>query len=327
MMDPVHDMVGDSPALARVIDFIRRYARSKANVLIDGESGTGKELAARALHRNSDRAHGPFVAVNCAALPEDLLENELFGHEPGAFTGALRRQSGKFELADGGTLFLDEIGEISARTQATLLRAVEYGEIQRIGGGKPAHADFRLIAATNRDLLAAMSAGGFRQDLYYRLNVLRLTMPPLRERREDIPVLARHFINTSPAAAERGVTAISPEAESVLCNYDWPGNIRQLKNVMDRAIEFASADVIQRDEISPLLIERLSAALRNEPENLHDAVFRAKRQFVEQVVNAVGGNLRKAAEMLGRHPAGLSRMLDSLDLSRLKKPRGRYGTT
>ncbi len=322
MSDPIHDLVGASPALAKVIAFIGTVAGLNLNVLLEGESGTGKELVARAIHRNSARSSRPFIAINCAAIPETTLENELFGHEREAFTGAVTRKKGKFELADGGTLFLDEIGEMSWTIQAKLLRVVEYGEIQRIGGGaEPVHADVRLIAATNRNMPAAVANGDFREDLYYRLDVLPLRLPPLRERREDIPVLARHFISASASRSGRRVTGISSDAAAILLNYDWPGNVRQLKNVVQRAVAFASGETIQPKDLPDVVFAPSPV------ETLDEAVFRAKRQFVENVMKLGNDNFKKAAEMLGKHPAGLSRLLDSLGLSHLKKyQRGPYET-
>jgi transcriptional regulator with GAF, ATPase, and Fis domain len=328
MSYPVHELVGASPALGEVIHFIGKAARRNHSVLLEGESGTGKELVARAIHLNSRRSNCPFVAINCAALPETTLENELFGHEREAFTGALTRKKGRFELADGGTLFLDEIGEMTWTIQAKLLRAVEYGEIQRMGGGvEPVHADVRLIAATNRDMRMAVAGGDFREDFYYRLCVLPLRIPSLRERREDIPILARHFISTWAASGEVGVTGISQEAESILSNYHWPGNVRQLKHVIDRTVAFASGATIERQDLPQVVFESTPPAnCLSEPETLDEAVRRTKREFVESVFRAGKGDVKKAAEMLGKHPAGLSRLLDSLGLSHLKKKGRRYGT-
>ena len=215
-----HDLVGSSAAMAKLIRFIGKAAPVNSSVLIQGESGTGKELVAHALHRNSRRPDGPFVAVNCAALPESLLESELFGHERGAFTGAVAQQKGKFELAAGGTLFLDEVGELSASIQAKLLRALQERTIDRIGGKQPLRIDIRLIAATNRDLRSAVAAGEFREDLYYRVKVLSVRTPPLRERPEDIPELIQHFLSKYARETGRDVRGISPEAESILCSSD-----------------------------------------------------------------------------------------------------------
>ena len=232
----------------------------------------------------------------------------MFGHEKEAFTGAVSRKRGKFELADGGTIFLDEIGDMSRAVQAKLLRAVEYVEIQRMGGGvETVRADVRLIAATNKNMRAAVAEGAFRDDLYYRLYVMPLRVPPLRERREDIPVLARHFL------AGRVSGGISPEADTILSAYHWPGNVRELKNVVDRAVAFATGEVIQAEDLAAELFAPLPA------ETLADAVFQAKRQYVERVMRRWKDDSAKAAEMLGKHPAGLSRLLDSLDLSHPKK--------
>jgi DNA-binding NtrC family response regulator len=265
--------------------------------------------------------------VNCAAVPDDLLENELFGHEPEGFTGARTKTKGKFEQANGGTLFLDEIGDASPAVQAKLLRAVDYGEFYRVGGCEKVKVDIRLITATNRDLRAAMADGEFRKDLYYRLCVLEVIMPPLRERREDIPALARHFISTHDVGGERNITGLSPEAESILCNYDWPGNVRQLKHVIERAIAFASGYILQLEDVAAHLFDSPVEDSASEAGTLGEAVLKAEREFVEKVFKMADGSLKKAAELLQRHPKGLARFLDRLNLSHLKNPRRRYGTT
>jgi transcriptional regulator with GAF, ATPase, and Fis domain len=318
----VHDLIGASPALAKVIEFIAKAATLKASVLLQGESGTGKELVARAIHRNSARSNGPFVAVNCAALAQDVLENELFGHEREAFTGAQSQKPGKFELASGGTLFLDEIGEIGPTPQAKLLRAVEYGEIQKVGGGRTIHADVRLIAATNRNLAQAVAEGDFREDLYYRLSVLPIRLPPLHERREDIPILVRRFIATSEAAAARGVTDISADAAGMLSNYDWPGNVRQLKHVLERAAAFAGSPTLQPHDVAAILAEQAGARRSSKPKTMEEAAIQAKRRFVENAVEISGGNLRKAAEIVGKSQRTFWKLLDRLNLSYLKSKSG-----
>jgi len=246
MIYPEHDLVGDSPAMSEVLDFIARAAGKNANVLIEGEIGTGKEHVARALHRNSRRSKGPFVAVDCPALVEGVLEDEVGTYEGEASTGRRTQRKGRFDLAAGGTLFLDEIGGLAPWNQWRLLRAIEYGEIDRIGGvATHIPTNTRLITATTRHLKSAVADGDFRQDLYYRLAILFLRMPPLRERREDIPALIRHFISKLANKAEGRILDISPEAESILCNYHWPGNVLELKNVVQYAVVFASTDVIQ----------------------------------------------------------------------------------
>jgi DNA-binding NtrC family response regulator len=236
------NLIGCSPRVQEVYRLIEKAANSRANVLVLGESGTGKELVARALHFNSPRRAKRFVAVSCAALPKDLLESELFGHEKGSFTGANWQRAGRFELADGGTLFLDEIGDITGQTQTKLLRVLQEKEFERVGGTKPIKVDIRLIAATNRDLPAAIAKGDFREDLYYRLRVVEIVLPPLRERIEDIPLLVRHFIQKYAALDGKRVDNVSEEALGYLVNYGWPGNIRELENAVEHAIVMADAD-------------------------------------------------------------------------------------
>src|SRR5581483_9060749 len=254
-MNIEHSMIGDSPAMQKVLRFIGRVAPGNSTVLIRGESGTGKELVARAIHRNSARADKPFVAINCAALTETLLESELFGYEKGAFTGAFAQKKGKIESADGGTLFLDEIGELAPALQAKLLRVLQEHEFERVGGTRTVHADLRLITATNRDLEAAIREGRFRSDLFYRLNVVSLDVPALRERRDDIPLLAAWFAEKFSRTAGRRVTGISREARKCLCNYSWPGNVRELENAIERAVVLGSSDTILPDDLPESIVE------------------------------------------------------------------------
>ena len=239
-----HNMVGEGEAMQRVYSFIAKVAPTDATVLIDGESGTGKELAARAIHRNSKRAQKSFVAVNCAALTESLLESELFGHERGAFTGAIAQKKGRFEIASGGTVFLDEIGELSPALQVKLLRVLQEREFERVGGTVTIKADVRVIAATNKNLEDAMAANEFRHDLFYRLNVVSLEMPPLRDRREDILLLASYFVEKYGAMCNRKLKGISPDARTALLAYDWPGNVRELENTIERAVVLGTSDFI-----------------------------------------------------------------------------------
>ncbi|HJT68484.1 MAG TPA: sigma 54-interacting transcriptional regulator [Pyrinomonadaceae bacterium] len=245
-----HNMVGESSAMQRVYQFISKIAPTDATVLIGGESGTGKELAARAIHRNSKRAQKPFMAVNCAALSESLLETELFGHERGAFTGAIAQKKGRVEIADGGTVFLDEIGELTPPLQVKLLRVLQEREFERVGGTLTIKVDVRVIAATNKNLENAMAAGEFRHDLYYRLNVVALEMPPLRERREDIMLLASYFVEKYGARCNRKLKGISPKARERLLAYDWPGNVRELENAIERAVVLGTADLIRVDDFA-----------------------------------------------------------------------------
>jgi transcriptional regulator with GAF, ATPase, and Fis domain len=230
------EIVGTSPALQTVLSRISKVAPTDSTVLITGETGTGKELVARAIHRRSHRALRAFISVNCAAIPRDLIASEMFGHEKGAFTGAMQRRIGRFELAEGGTIFLDEVGELSADTQVALLRVLQEREFERVGGRQPIHVDVRIIAATNRDLKAAVASGTFRQDLYYRLNVFPVEMPPLRERRKDIPLLVEYFIDRYARKAGKNIRRVSRETLELLQSYAWPGNIRELQNVIERSV-------------------------------------------------------------------------------------------
>lgn len=308
-----HQLIGESPAMARVKDSIEKAARSGFTVLIEGESGTGKELVARAIHSNSERNSHPLVGVNCAALPKELIESELFGHEMGAFTGAHRLRIGKFEQAHRGSLFLDEIGEMDVSVQAKLLRAIEEGEIERLGGTKTIHVDIRLIAATNRDLRRAITEGRFREDLYFRLNIVTIRMPPLRERIEDIPALVLHFISRFGMKGGRAVLGITEEALSILCQYHWPGNVRELRNAIQRAIAMGSSDFIPPEDLPAEVFE-------GSPEmTMDEAVQEVKRQYLINAVEMSNGNRELAGKMLNKHPKTLPRMLDKLDLSHLKK--------
>jgi transcriptional regulator with GAF, ATPase, and Fis domain len=347
----VHYFVGRSTSIERVLQLIAAFARSRQTVLVTGESGTGKELTVKAIHANSKRSGRPMVTVNCAAIPRDLLESELFGHEKGSFTGAFTQKRGKFELADGGTLFLDEIGDTPLELQPKLLRAIGEGDIQRVGRERDIHVDVRVIAATNRDLPAMVLAGTFREDLYYRLSGALISLPPLRDRLEDIPELVRHFIEAAVMDNERipartGVTGISPEAESILCNYPWPGNVRQLEHVIAAAVALASNDTIQPTDlrmdssgprqVPPSLTlpdakrERDSAKPQEMPrpysETMHEMVLRTKREYVVKAHEYVHGNPEELARMIPLHRAGLPRFLDKLGLSHLKPPRGRHGS-
>ena len=312
-VDVRNGLVGESAAMIELYRFIRKAAPTRATVLIQGESGTGKERVARALHSNSQRSGGPFVAVNCAALSEALLESELFGHEKGAFTGAVARQKGKFELASGGTLFLDEVGELGSAIQAKLLRALEEREIDRIGGGGPIPVDIRLIAATNRDLESAVAAGRFRQDLYYRLKVLSVRTPTLAERRDDIPALARYFVLECGREAGRVVRGISAEALTGLRDYDWPGNVRELRNAIEYAVVLGSADQIVAEDLPDDILE----APRAEPLKYHDAINETKRRLFEAAFSRSNGDYKEAARLLGLHPKAIHRCLQNLDLSYL----------
>jgi Nif-specific regulatory protein len=308
-----HGLVGESAGLRRVWDVITRVAPTNSTVLILGESGTGKELAARALHRASRRAGEPFVAINCATLSETLLESELFGHERGAFTGAVERKTGKLEVAHGGTLFLDEVGEMPLQLQARLLRVLQERTFERVGSTKPIQVDIRLVAATNRDLLKAIAAGTFRSDLYYRLDVVSITMPPLRERREDIPLLASHFAALHGRAVRGREVGISPEARALLARYDWPGNVRELGNAIERAVVLGADDTIRPEDLPETLLE--TAPAPDLPTTrFHEALNDLKRRLIVEAVRESGGVITKAAERLGLHPNHLHRLITTLGL-------------
>jgi Nif-specific regulatory protein len=314
-----HEMVGSAPSMRDVFTFIGRAASADSTVLIRGESGTGKELVARALHRNSPRAARPFVAINCAALTESLLESELFGYEKGAFTGALNQKRGKFEEAEGGTLFLDEVGELAPPLQAKLLRVLQEREFYRVGGTRPIRTDVRVVAATNRDLEEAARDRSFRQDLYFRLNVVSVNMPSLRDRREDIPALAEHFLQKHARKVKRGVTGISPEAAACLRRYDWPGNVRELENAIERAVVLGATESIVREDL-PEAVAEAGAGGSAGSGDFHDLVRQAKRRVVLEAIERAGGSITDAARLLGLHPNNLHRLIRTLDLrSELKK--------
>jgi Nif-specific regulatory protein len=309
-----HNMIGESPLLKRVYQIISKVAPTNSTVLICGESGTGKELVARAIHRNSKRAEMPFIAVNCAALAETLLESELFGHEKGAFTGALIQKKGRMELADGGTIFLDEIGELSPALQTKLLRVLQEREFERVGGNRTIKVDIRVLAATNRNLEDAIERKTFRQDLYFRLNVVELDMPPLRDRREDIPLLANYFARKYAEKCNRKVLGISPDAHKRLFAYDWPGNVRELENVIERGVVLGITDHIIPDDLPEVLLESAAATGDERTSNFHDKVLRTKKQTILEAVKQAGGNYTAAAKLLGLHPNYLHRLIRNLNL-------------
>jgi len=312
-----HNMVGESPVMRDVYRRVGRVAPTDSTVLITGESGTGKELVARAIHRNSPRARKPFVAINCAAITETLLESELFGHERGAFTGAVAQKKGKLETAEGGTVFLDEIGELSPELQAKLLRVLQDREFDRVGGTKPVRVDFRLLAATNRNLEKAVAAGEFRRDLYYRLNVVSLALPTLRERRDDIPRLANWFIRRHADKAKRAVSGFSTEAMACLTAYDWPGNVRELENAIEHAVVLGLDTLVLREDLPDAVAEAgTSPAAAADPATarFHDAVKRTKKDLIVRAVEEAGGNYNAAARLLGLHPNYLHRLIKNLEL-------------
>ncbi|HEY6003489.1 MAG TPA: sigma-54 dependent transcriptional regulator, partial [Anaeromyxobacter sp.] len=294
-----HNIVGDAPELQAVYEVVKRAAPTRATVLILGESGTGKELIAQALHEESPRADKPFIKVNCAALSETLLESELFGHEKGAFTGALGRKEGRFELADGGTLFLDEIGDISPALQIKLLRVLQQKEFERVGGTQTIKVDVRLVAATNRDLAAEVKGGKFREDLYYRLNVVAVTLPPLRQRKGDIPALVSHFIDKYAKAYGKEIRGLAPGTLNALLSHDWPGNVRELENVVERAVVLCKASELTADDLPPTLRgprprERAPGALIPGA-----TLYEIEREAILRTLDMVGGSTSRAAEILG----------------------------
>jgi Nif-specific regulatory protein len=307
-----HNMVGRSRPMRALFDRIGRVARTESTILLRGESGTGKELVARAVHRNSPRADRPFIAINCAAITETLLESELFGHEKGAFTGAIGLKKGKLELADRGTLFLDEIGELPLALQAKLLRALQEREFERVGGTRPVRVDFRLIAATNRDLEAAVKAGHFRQDLFYRINVVTLSLPPLRDRKEDIPLLAEYFVRKHAPRCGRRVQGLSPDALSTLARHDWPGNVRELENVIEQALALGAGDRIAADDLPSGL--GASGTPASGSLDYHRAVEEAKRELIVRAFERAGHSHAAAARLLGVHPNYLHRLMRNFNL-------------
>ena len=308
-----HSMVGESPRMRQVYQLIAKVAPTDSSVLISGESGTGKELAARAIHQNSKRSEKPFIAVNCAALTETLLESELFGHEKGAFTGAVAQRKGRLEIADGGTLFLDEIGELSATLQVKLLRVLQEREFERVGGTRTIKVDIRLLTATNRNLEDMITQGLFRQDLFYRLNVLQLEMPPLRQRPEDVPLLAKYFAARYGEKCNRRITAISLEAQKRLLSYDWPGNVRELENAIERAVVLGTTDLILLEDLPEAILETETRTMAA-PTKYHEAVAETKKQIILQAMDQTKGNYTDAAKLLGVHPNYLHRLIRNLNL-------------
>jgi len=287
------NIIAKSPKMQQVIELIQVVAKSNATVLITGDSGTGKELVARAIHSQSYRKDKPFIAVSCAALPESLLESELFGHEKGAFTGAHAQRKGKFEVANRGSLFLDEIGDMSANIQVHLLRVLEEEEFTRVGGNELVKVDIRLISATNKDIKRAVANDQFREDLYYRLNVVTIELPPLRERKEDIPLLAQHFLKKFAVENQKELTDFSPEATDFLLKYEWPGNVRELENAIERAVILAKNSYI---EVADLPQENLLLAHSAPPGKSLEEI---EKNHILNILNETGGNCTKAARILG----------------------------
>ncbi len=307
-----HNMVGESAQMKAVYQFLSRVAPKDATVLIEGESGTGKELAARSIHRNSPRSAKAFVAINCAAIPEGLLESELFGHEKGAFTDATTQKKGRLEIANGGVVFLDEIGELAPALQVKLLRVLQEREFERVGGTRPIAIDVRVVAATNKNLDEAVKSGLFRLDPYYRLNVLSVVMPALRERRDDIPVLAEYFLARYCQKWNMKKKTISPAAMAYLAGYDWPGNVRELENAIERALVLSTADSILPEDLPESLLEK------DVPDSVnakyHVAIKELKKQLILNALEESKGNYTDAARILGVHANYLHRLIRNLDL-------------
>ena len=306
-------LVGEGARMKDVFQFIARVAPADSTVLIEGESGTGKDLVARALHRNSHRSSKPFVAINCAAIPEALLESELFGYERGAFTGANTQKKGRLEVAEGGVVFLDEIGELAPVLQVKLLRVLQEREFERIGGIHPIKIDVRVIAATNRDLNEAVRTGEFRQDLYFRLAVVKMSTPPLRERREDIPMLARYFVQKHAKLCKVKPKPVSREAMAALVNYEWPGNVRELENAIERALVMGSSDMVLLEDLPESLLEQSPPEETHEGK-YHGSVKELKKQLIVDAVVQTRGNYVEAAGNLGVHPNYLHRLIRNLGL-------------
>jgi DNA-binding NtrC family response regulator len=313
-------IIGKSKPIQEVFELIRLAAPSKSNILILGESGTGKELVAKSIHTNSKRSDGPFVTVNSGSMPPDLLESNLFGHVKGSFTGAVSNKKGLFEVADGGSIFFDEIGNIPLDTQAKLLRVIQEKEFMRLGGVETLKADVRIIAATNADLQDLIEKGEFREDLYYRLNVITINLPPLRKRSEDIPLIAQHFLAKYAEENDKKIDGITPAAMQLLIDYYWPGNVRELENVIERAVVLSSADDIDLD-LLPLSIRQphqlpiAPSAMPSNGMSLKEAVSGYERQLIIRALQATGGVQKRAAEILKVKPTTLHEMMKRLNVS------------
>jgi two-component system response regulator PilR (NtrC family) len=306
--------------MQQVFDLIRLAAPAKSNILILGESGTGKELVAKAIHHHSRRAQGPFVTVNSGSMPPDLLESNLFGHVKGAFTGAISNKKGLFELANNGSIFFDEIGNIPQDTQAKLLRVIQEREFMRLGGVETIKVDVRIIAATNAELEALVRSGAFREDLYYRLNVITISLPPLRKRSEDIPLIARHFLMRFAAENEKPLREISPRAMELLIDYHWPGNVRELENALERAVVLSSGETLDVDLLpmsvrQPAAAAAPAAALPTNVIAFKEAVSAYERQLIIKALKAAGGVQKRAAELLQVKPTTLHEMMKRLSIS------------
>ncbi len=309
----VEEIIGESPKMRNVLELVRHVAQTDATVLIRGESGTGKELVARAIHSNSSRRYMPIVPVNCGALPENLLESEIFGHEKGAFTGAQYRRKGKLEMSDGGTLFLDEIGTIGVKTQVEFLRVLETKEFTRVGGSKSVNVDFRVVCATNEDLEEKVEEGSFRQDLYYRINVFSIEVPPLRERGGDIDLLAQHFVNKFAMQMDKRITTITPEALAILRAHDWPGNVRELANAIERAMVVGQAPAIRPEDL-PFIQSSKAAVVSDEPAAVSLADI--EKLHVQRILDRNDWNISRSAAALEIDRATLYNKIKKYGLAR-----------
>ena len=307
-------LFGTSQALENVLKQARSVASTTATVLVTGENGTGKEMLARAIHEESSRPAGPFIAVSCAALPETLIESELFGHEKGAFTNATQSRKGRFELADGGTLFLDEIGELSQAIQVKLLRVLQERSFERVGGTKTLTVDIRLIAASNRDLEKEVEESRFRQDLFYRLNVVPLVLPPLRERQDDIPMLAAHFAAKAAQKYDRPTPQLDPLLLEILQDYEWPGNVRELENLIERLVVLESASVLGLEFVPEKMLRSVPVDASADESSLEGAVVALKRKMIVNALNAENGNKVAAAKRLGISRSYLHRLINEFEL-------------
>lgn len=315
------EIIGESPKMLEVFEIMKKVIKTDSTILITGETGTGKELVARAIHYNGSRRDGAFVAVNCSALTETLLETELFGHVKGSFTGAIAEKKGLFEVADKGTFFMDEIGDISPNLQAKLLRVLQEGVIKKVGGTQDIKVDVRLIAATNRDITKEVDRGSFRRDLYYRISVVEIHLPPLRERKEDIPILAEHFLKKFSQKLNKDIKRFSPSAMKLLCDYDWPGNVRELEHEIERAVILNETNEITPDDLSER-IRSGGVALKIEEiktRSLKGVLNNYEKKIIAELLGEMRWNKTKVAEVLGITRQALNKKIERYDLDRRKK--------